>query len=66
MSANARCVDRGLELRSLRQLGVYLTEGGDLVEMATHRHHAEMLGGKLHLSMKRVELPGSHTNCSFP
>src|SRR5437660_8997023 len=30
--------------------------------MAAHGHHAEMLGGKLHLSVHRIELP-AHTLC---
>src|SRR5205814_4844195 len=58
-------VDRRLDLRLLGLLGVDLAVGDNLVEMAPHGHHPEMLGREFDLGVHRIELPDSHGHLLF-
>src|SRR5207247_5659036 len=60
--ADARGVDRRLELGATWVVGMDLAACDDLVEMTAHGHHAQVLGRKLDLGVKRIELPGSHVS----
>src|SRR4029077_623428 len=60
VGADARGVDGGLEMCLGGMLGVDVARGGDLGEVATDGHHAQVLGRELDLGVQRIELPIRH------
>src|SRR5215472_13190719 len=58
--ADARGIDGGLYGRAFGCLWVNVARRGDLGKVTAHRHHAQVLGRELNLSVQRIEFPGAH------
>src|SRR5260221_4099776 len=61
---DARRLDGNFYCRRFWVVGVDIPRDADLGEVATHRHHAQVLGGELDLRVERIGLPG-HTRAPF-